>query len=149
MKLKIYIVGLIAVIAAVGCAPRPYGVPTAAPEKKNDGDAIVLVYSQETATFLKKNKEKVAIEKAKDVVKNNLKDPDSAKFKDVEIKSYKDGKLICGYVNAKNSYGGYNGFKPFAASPTQAIIAGGGKDLSSLVVQLNVLKGCGAYVTSD
>jgi hypothetical protein len=45
-----------------------------------------------------------------------LKDPDSAKFRNVyvlEIAS-KDGKplcyAVCGQVNAKNSYGGYNGF---------------------------------------
>lgn len=48
-------------------------------------------------------------------VKNILKDPGSANFKDVVAN---DGTIgtpaICeGYVNAKNSMGGYVGFKKF------------------------------------
>lgn len=45
-------------------------------------------------------------------VKNSLKDPDSAQFQDV--------KGYCGEVNAKNSYGGYTGFKKFYISNGQA-----------------------------
>ena len=39
------------------------------------------------------------------LTRQHLKDPESAKFQN--IKGY------CGEVNAKNSYGGYTGFKPF------------------------------------
>lgn len=42
------------------------------------------------------------------IVKQQLKDPDSAQFKDV--------KGQCGLVNSKNSYGGYTGFKRFYVS---------------------------------
>ena len=43
-------------------------------------------------------------------VKALLKDPDSAKFKWPAPTEF---GLYCGWVNAKNSYGGYTGFEPF------------------------------------
>lgn len=43
-------------------------------------------------------------------VKTQLKDPDSAKFRGV--KEYSPG-YWCGWVNAKNSYGGYSGYSVF------------------------------------
>lgn len=51
-------------------------------------------------------------EELKQKVRNALKDPNSAEFKDVQ---WVGGKAICGQVNAKNSYGGYGGFKHFVA----------------------------------
>jgi hypothetical protein len=48
--------------------------------------------------------------KAISLVKAELKDPDSAKFKGLRIKMDGTG---CGWVNAKNSYGGYAGFQVF------------------------------------
>lgn len=52
-----------------------------------------------------------------------LKDADSAKFKDLLSKiDHSRGSimLICGKVNAKNSFGAYSGFQPFiAASPNE------------------------------
>lgn len=43
-------------------------------------------------------------------VKAKLKDPDSAQFR---WPAPKEWGSYCGWVNAKNSYGGYTGFKPF------------------------------------
>ena len=51
--------------------------------------------------------QKAAIE----LVKAQLKDPDSAKFKGIKPMGDKGG--ICGRVNAKNEYGGYTGFAVF------------------------------------
>lgn len=48
-------------------------------------------------------KEKGIIEK---VAKEQMKDPDSAKF---TWQDYKGGEIYCAHVNAKNSYGGYAG----------------------------------------
>lgn len=59
-------------------------------------------------------------------IRNQLKDPDSAKFEGLSfIKYSKNGKvhqLVCGSVNAKNSYGGYTGFKPFVAHPVKGYL---------------------------
>lgn len=44
-------------------------------------------------------------------VKQNLKDPDSAQFRN--IKRFPDD-VVCGEVNSRNSFGGYAGYQPFA-----------------------------------
>jgi hypothetical protein len=46
-----------------------------------------------------------AIEDAKLAVLGTLADPDSARFSDVKVK----GNIVCGWVNAKTSDGGYGG----------------------------------------
>jgi hypothetical protein len=45
-----------------------------------------------------------------DLIKTQLKDPESAKFKGIKPMGEKG---FCGWVNAKNSYGGYTGFAVF------------------------------------
>ncbi len=63
-----------------------------------------------------------------DALKSALKDPDSAKVSGVRISA--DGKTACGFVNAKNSYGGYSGksvfyamgFKNKAGKPVYAVV---------------------------
>lgn len=56
------------------------------------------------------------IKMAEEVIKVQLSDPDSAKFKDMH--SYKKEGLtyICGTYNAKNKFGGYVGYIPFLMS---------------------------------
>lgn len=49
----------------------------------------------------------------KEAVLSRLKDPNSANFKDLQV--LEGGRALCGLVNAKNSYGGYTGFKLFVA----------------------------------
>lgn len=51
-------------------------------------------------------------------ISNGLKDPDSAKFDE----NYKTGG--CGRVNAKNSFGAYNGFKRFFVDEKVAYLEG-------------------------
>jgi len=50
-----------------------------------------------------------AIAHAKAVMALKLKDPDSARYIDLIVRD----KVVCGWVNAKNSFGGYVGYKPF------------------------------------
>lgn len=67
-----------------------------------------------------------AVKNGKAVVVEHLKDPGSARFRNLFVASEQatdtDGKdlgpilMLCGEVNAKNSYGGYEGFKRFGAS---------------------------------
>lgn len=57
-------------------------------------------------------------------VRGSLKDPDSANFKDLQHVG--DGRALCGQVNAKNSYGGFAGFKRFVADFEGVYWAGDG-----------------------
>ena len=62
---------------------------------------------------------KTQLTDAKDAILYNLKDPSSAKFRNIRgiqvkwEKNIEDRLWICGEVNARNSYGGYTGFTPF------------------------------------
>jgi hypothetical protein len=56
--------------------------------------------------------------KAKTLVADTLKDPESAKFKHLKAAEAvgMDGSvrvMVCGFVNGKNSYGGYTGYSAF------------------------------------
>ena len=70
-------------------------------------------------------KDSVEIAQAKASIASQLKDPGSAQFTKV-IYVPPTGKakvgIACGWVNAKNSYGGYVGFRPFYASGNYAEI---------------------------
>lgn len=77
------------------------------------------------------NPDAEAIERGQEEVRSRLRDPGSAQFQNVRIGSLRsvEGGLIrsvCGEVNAKNGFGGYVGFRPFATvverrqSPSEA-----------------------------
>ena len=56
--------------------------------------------------------------KLQETVRQRLLDADSAKF---TLPPYKGGKVYCGLVNSKNTYGGYAGnaiFQVFVVTPT-------------------------------
>lgn len=52
-------------------------------------------------------------------VKGILKDPDSAQFQNVLAR----GSVVCGQVNAKNSFGGYTGFDGFLVDEKNVVLA--------------------------
>lgn len=60
-----------------------------------------------------KPSEKDFISIGESVVRGSLKDPDSAKFESFYHKVGDNDGYVCGYVNAKNSYGGYTGKKEY------------------------------------
>lgn len=84
--------------------------------------SITQTMALETNTYHQKHGKKSTIEAGKKAVKQTLKDPESAQFTNLRIGKYGDGILVCGNVNAKNSFGGYVGTRPFAASPSVAVI---------------------------
>ena len=52
--------------------------------------------------------------RAKTLLVRDYKDPQSAQFQDLVIATTAVTRTLCGSVNAKNSYGGYVGFKRFS-----------------------------------
>lgn len=64
---------------------------------------------------------KADVEFVQTIIKRKLKDPDSAKFEGLEGWTTTTGHaFVCGWVNAKNGFGGYTGRKPFMASLTRS-----------------------------
>jgi hypothetical protein len=64
------------------------------------------------AELIASGKSDAFVRDAKRAITDNFKDPDSALFRDVFL-SNKAVPTLCGEVNAKNSYGGYVGYKRF------------------------------------
>jgi hypothetical protein len=64
---------------------------------------------------------------AKEKIEAQLKDPTSVQYKGLFVSKRADsGELIlCGQVNAKNGYGGYDGFHPFISSTGSMVYWGG------------------------
>lgn len=46
-------------------------------------------------------------------IKASLRDPDSVRFTDIVVSRSSGAPVVCGYVNAKNGFGGYVGKEPF------------------------------------
>lgn len=55
-----------------------------------------------------------------------MKDPESVQFSNVVLADSKNGPVVCGWVNAKNSYGGYVGYAPFIVTNRSAELRGDG-----------------------
>lgn len=60
---------------------------------------------------------------AKQQIADQLKDPASAQFRNVRASTLRDTD-VCGEVNAKNSFGGYTGFKRFVVTDSGAFLEG-------------------------
>lgn len=63
------------------------------------------------------------MKEARTVITKDLKDPVTAQFRGEFIRKFtnargKDVFIVCGEVNAKNSYGGYVGFAPYYFAST-------------------------------
>ncbi len=56
------------------------------------------------------------VEHMQDKVRERLKDPESAEFRKARVyRGFNNIPAVCGEVNAKNAFGGYNGFSGFIA----------------------------------
>lgn len=106
MNIKIF---LLALILFTSCANTKHG-NISNPDQPTEIEINSLNYGQPPSGYEMQFKK---------TIKENLKDPDSALFKNisepfqmwqktVDIHHY---WLICGDVNSKNSFGGYTGFK--------------------------------------
>ena len=59
------------------------------------------------------------IESAKDSVRSKLKDPESATFRNEAVRRQTGAPLVCGEVNARNSFGGAAGHQRFVFMGSQ------------------------------
>jgi len=76
--------------------------------------AFLFVSSLAIADLSEPEKLKL-IAKRQSEVAQLLKDPDSAKFRNVYVSEIYSEPIVCGEVNGKNSYGAYAGYTTFMA----------------------------------
>lgn len=85
--------------------------------------AVGLVSVTVAIAGCKASPEEAAIVEAKEKVKRELVDPESALFRDIAVKRMKLGGLnVCGEVNSKNSLGGYAGYREFFVKNGVAVL---------------------------
>lgn len=87
---------------------------------------------------LKRLGEQAFMTSAKKAIAEQLKDPDSAQFKNLRVVQFASGALVCGEVNAKNSFGGYSGFQRFIANASRGDI-----DTRALGASGGIIQACG------
>lgn len=70
------------------------------------------------------------VAKAKAALTRDFKDPMAAQYRNLAVYRSINGKdiVLCGEVNAKNSYGAYVGFAPFYADENSATLKSGPDD---------------------
>ena len=97
-----------------------------------EGDAYLPGRNAEFLTFAASATGKVAGE---------MKDPDAAKFRHlfVSLRGIDGGRggyslILCGEVNGKNSYGAYNGFRPFFFSDDKGLFIAGDGEADRMIV---------------
>jgi hypothetical protein len=90
------------VLAVVGIAmPKPdAGTATEDPAKP---DTVAL----------REREDRQLMRNAETAMRDRLKDPESARFHDLVVARFSGAPVVCGHVNAKNSFGGYSGKKAF------------------------------------
>ena len=64
------------------------------------------------------------------------------KFRDVTLRPFAKGHVVCGQVNAKNSYGAYVGFVPFVAGVSAVTITKGSGGVMDDLAETTILVGC-------
>jgi ABC-type multidrug transport system fused ATPase/permease subunit len=84
---------------------------------------------EEQLKKLSRDTDEKKIEDLKKIIRSTLKDPDSSQFRELFLNFSKTA--LCGEVNAKNSYGGYVGFRSFVATSEGAISWNGQNCISS------------------
>lgn len=83
---------------------------------KEGGEADDLRKKEKQENADKEIERHSLIASAKNALKERLREPDSAEFKNVIIVTYQDKlNVVCGEVNAKNGFGGMTGFQPFVS----------------------------------
>lgn len=122
-------------------------------ESKTKADAGKAVMQAQEEERIAAEKELIAekrkatdelVSKAKGLLVQNLKDPESAKFSNLVIAHGPNRKLVCGSINAKNSYGGYVGAKKFFvlwndSSETSPEVYTDGDEISRATTRMNEL----------
>lgn len=72
-----------------------------------------------SGAYMEKKSNSARIKDGVTTMKNALKDPFSAQTRNVFVKKFSDGLIVCGEVNAKNGMGAYTGYTKFAAGSTE------------------------------
>ena len=119
MRLVLIVVQLSS-LALTACAPQPYSISSYSSSSypnllENLQNNTKYEAHQEAeaarAAIASKTLAPFTVAAAENAIREGLRDPESARFR--EVKRNTSTGAVCGYLNAKNAYGGYVGEAPF------------------------------------
>ncbi|MBI1627017.1 hypothetical protein [Comamonas suwonensis] len=113
---KLCLASACAVSVLVGCAIAPPPVNPLQQTYFERIDEASEIAADVEKSLLRKTSAEV-IEGTKRRIAHDLRDPESARFREVALIVYEGRSVVCGEVNSKNGYGGYVGFQPFIGGP--------------------------------
>lgn len=116
MKMKAF-AALVSCTLLIGCAAQA----AASENLRQSSIDVVVKMSGLGASFVDVYGPEKVKEKVLEAVRNRLKDPASAQFRDVRLVEFSFGQVVCGEVNAKNAFGGYVGFTPFVSDVIEVV----------------------------
>ena len=117
----VVVVGLIAAVAF--CTPKN--------STTDKGEASEAAASGDGSAYADTSKQFAWIEASKDAIRQRLRDPESAEFRNVHFYSGGPAAVACGEVNSKNGFGGYTGYERFIAAGNVGGLVFLASDLSS------------------
>lgn len=127
MLKQILAVGLV-MFSGVAFAQKQVDCSKMSPAEVRMVDDVTTTCKKKAAPSAAETRGKAAKE-AKALIADTFKDPTTVQFRNLKITA--DGQVVCGEVNAKNSYGGYNGFKAFYAVWQSGVVRVDGGELYS------------------
>ena len=88
---------------------------------ESDAQSVIRFMMQQSVKFRTEITDEESLEVIRLEVAEGLRDPDSAKIRNVYKVDGGVSELVCGEVNGRNAYGGYAGFTPFYGSLIESI----------------------------
>jgi hypothetical protein len=108
------IIVLVAIASSKGSGTNER--PAAKPTRSNE--SAVKTEPKPESPYADAGKQAAWISNGQQSIKTQLKDPESATFRNVHFYSGGGTPVVCGEVNARNGFGGYTGFERFVAAGT-------------------------------
>lgn len=131
-------------IPIIGCAAGQYQEALMNLRRTAYDDAVTI--AKGGAKYSAQHGDDRMVSASLDYIRQNMKDPDSTNFRNVFIREFAGGRVVCGEVNAKNSYGAYVGFRKFVANPENVTMfntgQGGAPDIDA-ASNVGVVAACG------
>ena len=119
MRVVIWVLLIVFVLLVIACAPQQ---ATEYPEVRQSSINLVASMAKSGASLVAENGPEKVKALAMEAVRDSLRDPASAQFRNVRLVKFSGGQVVCGEVNGKNAYGGYVGYKQWVSAGVYALL---------------------------
>lgn len=112
MKSLLLVLAVMLSLGLVGCGKSKEQIMA-----EREAAELAARKQQEAAELAERKQQEAAkVAEMKQLLIGSLKDPGSAQLTNLQVIEGRAGTTLCGKINAKNSYGGYVGARPFVVT---------------------------------